>query len=319
MPCPVIDDSTGPDKHAFSSRAGNLGQPLEGYVWPLSARPGQTLTFYASGVGNNTAVIQRYRSTSGSVTAIDMASVSFTPLVQPLGVDPWANGSGWSPSFSFTIPSGWPSGIYAARFRSADGGDSYATFVVRPAASAQSNVAVLANINTWLAYNDWGGKGKYDGAALTSFLRPNTNAAPVGEGFSNHHLARGELWILTWLQDHGYNPDVHTDLDFHNGAVTGYHHLIFGTHPEYWTTTMYTRLQAFISSGGAAMSESDGNIYGSVPPGLTVLAAGSGSEMTFYQASSGGSLFSVGSITFGGSLVVDPVISQIITNVLNTY
>src|SRR5262245_32824783 len=96
----------------------NLGQPLEGYVWPLSARPGQTLTFYTSGVGDSTAAIQRYRSTGGSVTAIDMASVSFTPVVQPIGVDPWANGCGWSPSFSLTIPSSWPSGIYAARFRS---------------------------------------------------------------------------------------------------------------------------------------------------------------------------------------------------------
>jgi len=66
-------------------------------------------------------------------------------------------------------------------------------------------------------------------------------------------------------------------------------------------------------------SASDGNIYGSVPSGLTVLAAGSGSEMTLYQPAGGGSMFSVGSITFGGSLVVDPIISRIITNVLNMY
>ena len=39
------------------------------------------------------------------------------------------------------------------------------SFVVKPANNHRSNVAVLANVNTWLAYNGWGGESKYSGRA----------------------------------------------------------------------------------------------------------------------------------------------------------
>ncbi len=59
-----------------------------------------------------------------------------------------------------------------------------------------------------------------------------------------------------------------------------------------------------------------------LPDGLVVLAAGEpdvdgpGAEMVFYDHSGGGIVFSVGSLTFGGSLVVDGTIQQLVRNVL---
>jgi len=44
-----------------------------------------------------------------------------------------------------------------------------------------------------------------------SFLRPNPGVSLL-TGIL--HLARAELWILSWLEDAGYQPDVYTDLDF---------------------------------------------------------------------------------------------------------
>ena len=38
--------------------------------------------------------------------------------------------------------------------------------------------------------------------------------------------------------------------------------------------------------------------------------------MTFYRHAGGGIVFSAGSLTFGGSLVVDPAIQQIVRNAL---
>jgi hypothetical protein len=60
----------------------------------------------------------------------------------------------------------------------------------------------------------------------------------------------------------------------------------------------------------------------SLPDGLVVLATaepgagGLGAEMVFYEHSGGGIVFSVGSLSFGGSLVVDPTIQQLMRNVL---
>jgi hypothetical protein len=39
--------------------------------------------------------------------------------------------------------------------------------------------------------------------------------------------------------------------------------------------------------------------------------------MTYYRTSAGGFVFSAGSISFGGSLVIDPVLQQIVRNALN--
>ena len=61
----------------------------------------------------------------------------------------------------------------------------------------------------------------------------------------------------------------------------------------------------------------------SLPAGLTLLAHGKddvigpGADMICYDHPGGGIVFSVGSVTFGGSLVVDAKIQQILRNVLS--
>jgi hypothetical protein len=45
-------------------------------------------------------------------------------------------------------------------------------------------------------------------------------------------------------------------------------------------------------------------------------ASGPGADMTYYDHPGGGCMFSVGSISFGGSLVGDPVLSGIMRNLL---
>jgi hypothetical protein len=66
---------------------------------------------------------------------------------------------------------------------------------------------------------------------------------------------------------------------------------------------------------------------GGKPPGLQVLAMGRnwrdqhgnwrGAEMIYYPRNGGGFVFAVGSITFGGSLVIDSQLQQVVRNVLS--
>ncbi len=59
-----------------------------------------------------------------------------------------------------------------------------------------------------------------------------------------------------------------------------------------------------------------------LPSGLTILATGRydghgrGADMTYYEHPGGGIVFCASSLTFGGSLVVDPTIQQVMRNVL---
>jgi hypothetical protein len=74
---------------------------------------------------------------------------------------------------------------------------------------------------------------------------------------------------------------------------------------------------------GASGWETD-KIYPNSPKSITLLAKGinsrgGGADMTIYNVPGGGSVFSAGSITYGGSLLVDKHISQITENVLNKF
>lgn len=60
------------------------------------------------------------------------------------------------------------------------------------------------------------------------------------------------------------------------------------------------------------------------PPGLVHLANGankgrSGADTTYFTHQGGGAVFSVGSVTFGGSLAVDPVLTRMLQNVFARF
>ena len=74
---------------------------------------------------------------------------------------------------------------------------------------------------------------------------------------------------------------------------------------------------------GASGWETD-KLYPNSPKNTTLLARGinprgGGADITVYQESGGGSVFSTGSITYGGSLLVDNNITQITRNVINKF
>jgi hypothetical protein len=245
---------------------GDNRQPLRGFAWPLSAAPGGTIEFYVTGRGSDEAVIVRHRVAADGPEAEEMTRVSFAPRVQVLGEEPWSNGQPWETSFTLEIPGGWRSGIYSAVLTDRHGTERHATFIVRPPAGAREGVAVLANVNTWLAYNTDGGRGKYSGESHVSFLRPNAKTSPVLNNFDGRHLTNGELLLLTWLEDAAggnLTPDVYTDIDFHSGLVhdRGYHTLVIGTHPEYWTIEMYDNLKAFLRRGGSILYLGGNGVY----------------------------------------------------------
>jgi N,N-dimethylformamidase len=76
-------------------------------------------------------------------------------------------------------------------------------------------------------------------------------------------------------------------------------------------------------SGGASGHETD-KMSASSPANTVLLAKGTnpeegGAEMVVYDTASGGAVFSVGSITYPASLLVDPDISRITANVLSRF
>jgi hypothetical protein len=413
---------------------------IEGYCWPQSGAPGDSISFHVSSPSDYQVTFVRFRRVGDQNEAIPVsASHSETARLARVPAEPWRNGCRWEASFHLEIPQDWASGMYAAACTDPTGRTFHIVFIVKPRPGDRGDFAVIANTNTWNAYNDWGGASKYDlPADALSFLRPNPQTAPIDDGGVNRRT-RAELWVLDWLVSTGYRFDVYSDTDLHRGipALSEYRGLVMDTHPEYWSLQMRDNLEAYLAGGGSLLYlagngmfeqstlsfdggtesffpggqfprrepsyfrnldpprpernllgvafryenyfdfapyrvlqaghhlfagtgiangqtigssglnggasgwEMDTSIPGNAPDGVIVtcwgdddrgippanlelLARGTnvgtggeyGADMTYYTTPAGGFVFSVGSISFGGSLVVDPVLQQIVKNAL---
>lgn len=265
---------------ALVLRSGQAyAQDPAGYVWPLSVAPGETIEIFASGalIPENSLLpnLTFHRVTSDATGVLvtedsTTAGRSIESVIQSVNSTAWRDGEQWLPSATFTIPDDWPTGFYTATLRGQSGVDFHITFTVKPAPAARHRTALLANVNTWNAYNNWGGRSKYTNAALTSFMRPNPGASlAIGVSpvtlpdtfFSATHLAHAEVWVLAAMEDYlgRGNVDVYSDIDFDAGEVQAgpnpgqYDRLILSTHPEYWSKRMYDNLRAFLDQGGSVL------------------------------------------------------------------
>jgi N,N-dimethylformamidase len=228
---------------------------VEGYCLPLSVVPGDSVDFKMSATTPYTVTYLRLKQQADGSVGIPLTDAFAVDAgVQSAPDEAWDFGCGWETTFRLPVPAQWPSGLYAARCTDSHGKDSYVVFILKPHPQRRSDIAVLANTNTWNAYNSWGGRSKYTGTGsgpVLSFERPNPLTTPVDDGHLNH-TTRAELWLLNWLEDSGYRADVYSDHDFHSGIgdLGRYKALVLNTHPEYWTGRMRDHLDEYLASGG---------------------------------------------------------------------
>jgi hypothetical protein len=146
----------------------------------------------------------------------------------------------WELSYRFVIPSDWTSGYYLAKLETIpDGLQQYIVFVVRND-SYPSTYLVQSPVNTWQAYNAWGGKSLYgwnstDGvpAYKVSICRP------YADGDGSGYLFAWEIHMVRFLEREGYDVTYGTnyELDDYNNAslITPHKALLSIGHDEYWT------------------------------------------------------------------------------------
>ncbi|MFN0146864.1 MAG: N,N-dimethylformamidase beta subunit family domain-containing protein [Dehalococcoidia bacterium] len=230
---------------------------VQGYCSPLSVAPGETVRFHVSALAPyDVSFLRLKQQAEGEVGAVVATGARQGGGFKPSPSEAWAEGCGWSPSFSWTVPAGTRTGVYSARCTDFSGESTHLCFVVRPGAAPRGEIALLANTNTWNAYNDYGGRSKYTkpvGATL-SFARPNAQISPLELSVIDH-LLRAELWLHNWLEDEGYKVDMFADADLHNGIsnFSDYKAVILSTHPEYWSAPMLDELEAYIAAGGSVL------------------------------------------------------------------
>jgi hypothetical protein len=242
-----------------------LSHEIEGYAETAGIEPGETLRLHVSTAspsftvdvyrmgwygGAGARLVLEFRGMPGALRAIPK------PRPQDGLIE-----CDWPVSCRVPVGLDWVSGVYLARLTgSRDGKQSFVPFVVRepdraPATRHRAPILIQCSINTWQAYNNWGGKSLYDfnsfggRATRVSFDRPYASSPEAGRGagagefLSVSHAPRAAGWeypFARWIEKEGYDAAYATNVDVHRNPALclGRKAFLVVGHDEYWSRAM---------------------------------------------------------------------------------
>jgi hypothetical protein len=255
---PIAVENARPGTTAWSAPATAFGDI---YASEVSARAGDALHFHVSTQPGVRYRIEVFRL--GWYHDAGARLVGCTPacggdkqgVQQPQpGVppaDPFAPAirAAWPVTDTLPTSRTWVSGYYLARVvinAGAAAGPAGATVVIlRPYRAHARAILVQVPVNTWQAYNTWGGKSLYDDilprSYHVSFDRPYAESPPTLR----------ELPLVRFLERSGYAVDYQTDLDTDARPLSLQRHplVIVVGHDEYWTKTIRDAFESALASG----------------------------------------------------------------------
>ena len=253
---------------------------IDGYCFPRSAEPGESLPLHVS---TDAPAFNVEIARGGAERDVVWRAESVRGQAHPTPDDAAANGCGWPAALEIPIGEDWRSGFYAVTLTAGDE-RADAFLVVRPgvAAPRAPMILVLAT-TTWNAYNDWGGPSLYTGGTQVSFERPlargfldkpepmRRKMQPDPDREAQWYIERAEplglsVWsggagwatwerdFVRWAETSGYELDVATseDLEQHPEVLDGHRLSLSVGHDEYWSRGMRETLDAFTDAGGNA-------------------------------------------------------------------
>lgn len=151
----------------------------------------------------------------------------------------------WPVTDSIRVDSDWVSGYYVAKLSLVDGPNASqgvsVPFVVRGPVNDPSAILVQASVNTWQAYNRWGGMSLYVGPSGTS-CRPKCTHVSFNRPYdgSTQGVLEYELPLVHFLEKRGYDVSYTTDVDTDRDPAEFLKHrlVIVAGHGEYWSKTI---------------------------------------------------------------------------------
>jgi len=243
-PAPTPAENAKPGTTAWRLPANRLAGPLElaGYADHVSVRSGQPFRLYVTSTAGAFTVrafrLGWYGGTGGRLLWTS-ATVPGRPQPAPtVGPDRMVSTT-WQPSL--TVPTmGWPAGAYLLLLTAANGKEKYVPITVR-SDSTRGAVVIVDAVNTYQAYNAWGGYSLYHGphdSFATRSYRVTFDRPYDREGA--HFLVQSELPLIQLAERSGVPLAYLTSVDLATdpGALTGARGMVSAGHDEYWTLAM---------------------------------------------------------------------------------
>jgi hypothetical protein len=250
---PVQRENSRPGNPGWEIPAG-AGTVIIGYASETSVAPGQTFHLHVAGPPGSRyrVLVYRlgwYRGLGGRlIMCVPGCRSSRAVIAQPPPTTP-GSVTGlfrvpWRVTDRVEIPPDAVSGYYEAKLEIVGGAwagavGSVPLIVRQSRAAPASAVLVQVPVNTWEAYNRWGGKSLYQfgtsmHAVEVSFDRP------FDQQVFYDMVTRLELPWVRFLERNGIDVSYQTDVDTDRAPGSLLHHrLVFAIgHDEYWTRRM---------------------------------------------------------------------------------
>ena len=260
---------------AWQISKGATNHQIEGYASATSVNRGNSISLFTNTTDSTYAIdifrMGWYGGLGGRrmLPTIQLSGTAQTacPVVDTttsLLECNWVNPYVLNVPYDSNDPTNWASGVYIAKLTGLTSGyQANIIFVVRDD-SRTSPYVIQSSVNTYQAYNAWGGKSLYAynssggiTATKVSFNRPYDDGRGAGQFFSY------EINMLRFLEREGYDVTYITDVDLHESpSVLSNHQAALAVgHSEYWSYQMRTNFQNARDAGKGLGFISSNNVY----------------------------------------------------------
>jgi len=156
----------------------------------------------------------------------------------------------WPATYMLKVPTDWVSGNFVAKLTTRQGAVGYVPFIVRD--SRPSALLAVMPVNTYEAYNMWGGKSLYSNSLgpLTRGVGDNVHSA-LKVSFERPYAAyeqyvKNDYKTVQFLEREGYDVTYagSVDLDRDAELLRGHRIVLSVGHDEYWSLGMRNAVES---------------------------------------------------------------------------
>jgi hypothetical protein len=263
-PNPIEVENAKPGTTAWQI-PGTPSTHIAGYASQISVQPDDVLRLHVSTASDARYRIEIYRlgwyrgDGGRRVACLPSCNGDEAGVQRPVPMPDATTGQldpGWPVTDAVSVALDWTSGYYLAKLvltsGSFSGQASYIPFIVRAPLGSISAILVQASVNTWEAYNNWGGKSLYafnstGGVAATkvSFSRPFSGSEPQSTPLT------WEYPLVRFIERHGYDVSYQADVDtdMNPGSLLQHRLDVVSGHDEYWSKAMRDAFDAARNQG----------------------------------------------------------------------
>ncbi|MDX6482092.1 MAG: hypothetical protein QOG85_2602 [Gaiellaceae bacterium] len=238
---------------------------IAGYFDHTSYLPGASATLYVDSKGDPFSYtvyrIGYYQGLGGRKIASGSVASNAAQPESTVADDIYSGAkllkTGWHSSAVITLGTGWVTGYYLVKLHdAANGGESYANFVLRSATPAP--IVVNLSTNTWQAYNLWGDLSLYRDARVSPAITNQVGVAhqvsflrPYSSGYGAGLFFLFDRPLVAWAESHGYPVSYSTDDDVRHAREAGAQTklVIFSGHSEYYSMADRNELNRLTTNG----------------------------------------------------------------------